>query len=134
MMIDETTYDYLTTQGDQLHARYMEYSLKEEELEIQIDFLKWKALFSDIQNYVAIMNKQYEYIKGKLGQLEFLKEHGNNEHGAYNYLGDMVADLAELQEIYNALSMRKIEIDDCYTYVYQRATYKQDGSNTFVEE
>tara|TARA_B100000282_G_scaffold198765_1_gene145356 strand:- start:4893 stop:5294 length:402 start_codon:yes stop_codon:yes gene_type:complete len=130
-MIDETTYDYLTTQGDQLHQRFMHFSLKEEELEIEIDFLEWKKLLTDIQHYVSVMNKHYEDIKRKLGQLEHLKQHGNNEHGMYNYHGDIVADLAECQEIYNALSMRKIEIDDCYITVYNRATYKSDGSERF---
>ena len=118
--MNEQTYDYLTTTGDELHARYMDISLKEEELEMEQPISKYRTLLRELDEYRSVMNKQYEDIKRKLGQLQHLKERGNNEHGTYNYVGDIVADLAELQEEYDGLSMRKIEIDDIYPVVYDR--------------
>ena len=113
--MNEQTYDYLTTTGDELHARYMDISLKEEELEMEQPISKYRTLLRDLDKYRSVMNKHYDDVHNKLVELIEIKKFYQQA-----YKGDIVADLAELQEEYDGLSMRKIEIDDIYPVVYDR--------------
>lgn len=131
-MIDEQIYDQLLQDGDDLHNQYMEMELKEEELDIDIPASQWKELLLKYQKWISEALGNIKYLENTKSLLD--KVLNGDVTLNQPYQGDMAADYGEIVEQYNALYLRKVEIESSYICVYNRSTYKRDGSGFFVDD